>query len=149
DQGGRNWVKDGKVALMRPPTVDECFRLLDNGTLDGVVATEFAGRASLLSLGIADRIRILDQPVALTTLHVVISKSHPHSRTILYYVNTALGKLRESGDYDMIVERHLDRFWEAQQAGAPNAAIGLTPATLPKSNAVPASNANTPSTEGS
>jgi polar amino acid transport system substrate-binding protein len=148
DQGGRNWVKDGKVALMRPPTVDECFRLLDNGTVDGVVATEFAGRASLLSLGIADRIRILDQPVALTTLHVVISKSHPHARTILYYVNTALGKLRESGDYDMIVERHLDRFWEAQQAGAPNAAIGLTPATQPKSNAVPAPNANTPATEG-
>jgi polar amino acid transport system substrate-binding protein len=149
DQGGRNWVKDGKVALMRPPTVDECFRLLDNGTVEGVVATEFAGRASILSLGIADKIRVLDQPVALTPLHVVISKSHPHARTILYYVNTALSKLRDSGDYDMIIERHLERFWDAQQAGTPSPAIGLTPAAQPKNSRGPAQGANVPATEGS
>jgi len=148
DQGGRNWVKDGKVALMRPPTVDECFRLLDNGTVEGVVATEFAGRASISSLGITDKIRMLDQPVALTALHVVISKSHPHARTILYYVNTALSKLRESGDYDMIIERHLERFWDAQQAGTPSPAIGLTPAAQPKNSRGPAQGANVPVTEG-
>jgi polar amino acid transport system substrate-binding protein len=147
DQGGRNWVKDGKVTLMRPPTVDECFRLLENGTVEGVVATEYSGRASMLSLGLADKVRMLDQPVALTPLHVVISKSHPHARTILYYVNTALAKLRESGDYDMIIERHLDRFWEAQQASAPSPAIGVTPATQPKSNRAPAQSGNTPAPE--
>jgi polar amino acid transport system substrate-binding protein len=134
DQGGRNWVKDGKVTLMRPPTVDECFRLLDNGTVEGVVATEYSGRASMISLGLADKIRMLDQPVALTPLHVVVSKSHPHARTILYYMNTALAKLRDSGEYDVIVERHLDRFWEAQQATAPSPTIGMTPATQPKNN---------------
>lgn len=150
DQGGRNWVKDGKVTLMRPPTVDECFRLLDNGTVEGVVATEFAGRASTISLGIADKIRVLNQPVALTTLHVVISKSHPHARTILYYMNASLEKLRESGDYDTIIERHLARFWEAQQAGTPSPAIGSTPAVQPKNSRAPARGANvpSPSTEG-
>jgi polar amino acid transport system substrate-binding protein len=144
DQNGRNWVKDGKVVLMRPPTVDECFRLLDNGTVEGVVTTEFAGRASAISLGMADKIRIIDQPVALNPLHVVISKSHPHARTILYYVNTALAKLRDSGEYDTIIERHLDRFWEAQQASAPSPAIGQTPATTPpKNNRSPAQGAAT------
>jgi polar amino acid transport system substrate-binding protein len=137
DQRGRNWVKDGKVTLMRPPTVDECFRLLENGTVEGVVATEYSGRASIISLGLADKVHMLDQPVALTPLHMVISKSHPHARTILYYVNTALAKLRDSGDYDMIIERHLDRFWEAQQAGAPSPAIGQTPATQPRNNRAP------------
>jgi len=145
DQNGRNWVKNGKVTLMRPPTVDECFRLLDNGTVEGVVATEFAGRASTISLGIADRIRVLDQPVALTTLHVVISKSHPHARTILYYMNASLEKLRESGDYDMIIERHLARFWEAQQAATPSPAIGATPAVQPKNSRAPVRGANAPS----
>jgi polar amino acid transport system substrate-binding protein len=134
DQGGRNWVRDGKVTLMRPPTVDECFRLLDNGTVEAVVTTEFAGRASMISLGMADKIRMLDQPVALTPLHVVVSKSHPHARTILYYVNTALARLRDSGDYDMIISRHLDRFWEAQQAGTPSPATGAPPATTPPNN---------------
>lgn len=126
DQGGRNWVKDGKVTLMRPPTADECFRLLDNGTVDGVVEAELVGRASISSLGLGNKVRMVEQPVALTTYHVLISKSHPHARTFLYYMNSSLEKLRESGEYDRIVERHLARFWEAQ--GAPNPAISTAPA---------------------
>jgi polar amino acid transport system substrate-binding protein len=144
DQGGRNWVKDGKVTLMRPPTVDECFRLLENGTVGAVATTEFAGRSSIISLGMADKIRMLDQPIALTPLHAVVSKSHPHARTMLYYINTALAKLRDSGDYDTIIARDLDRFWEAQQAGAPSPAIGLTPAAAPKNNRSPTANTNAP-----
>jgi polar amino acid transport system substrate-binding protein len=133
DQGGRNWVKDGKVTLIRPPTVDECFRLLENGTVDGVVEAELVGRTSMTSLGLGDRIRMIEQPVALTTQHVLISKSHPHARTILYYMNSSLEKLRESGEYDRIIERHLARFWEAQ--GAPNPAISATPAVQRKAPA--------------
>jgi polar amino acid transport system substrate-binding protein len=134
DDHGRNWVKDGKVVLMRPPTVDECFRLLDNGTVDGVVEAELAGRASIMSLGLGDKVNMIDQPIALTTYHALVSKSHPHARTILYYVNSSLEKLRDSGEYDRIVERHLARFWEAQ--GAPNPAISLTPASSPASAAI-------------
>jgi polar amino acid transport system substrate-binding protein len=135
DQNGRNWVKDGKVTLIRPPTVDECFRLLENGTVDGVVEAELVGRTSMALLGLGDKVRIIDQPLALTTLHVLISKAHPHSRTILYYMNSSLAKLRESGEYDRIIERHLARFWEAQ-TGAPNAALGATPAASPKANTI-------------
>jgi polar amino acid transport system substrate-binding protein len=129
DDHGRNWVKDGKVVLMRPPTVDECFRLLDNGTVDGVVEAELAGRASMVSLGLGDKVSMIDQPIALTTYHALVSKSHPHARTILYYVNSSLEKLRDSGEYDRIIERHLARFWEAQ--GAPNPAMSTTPAASP------------------
>ena len=121
------------IVLMRPPTVDECCRLLDTATVDGVVETELAGRASITSLGLGDKVRMIDQPIALTTFHVLVSKSHPHARTILYYVNSSLEKLRESGEYDRIVERHLARFWEAQ--GVPNPAISVTPAASPTAGA--------------
>lgn len=127
DKDGRNWVKDGIVTLMRPPSVDECFRLLDTGAVDGVVEAELAGRASITSLGLGGKVRMIDQPVALTTYHVLISKSHPHARTILYYINASLEKLRERGEYDRIIERHLGRFWEAQVT--PNATMGTTPAS--------------------
>ena len=83
----------------------------------------------ITSLGLADKVRMIEQPIALTTFHVLVSKSHPHARTILYYVNSSLEKLRESGEYDRIVERHLARFWEAQ--GVPNPAISVTPAAAP------------------
>jgi polar amino acid transport system substrate-binding protein len=127
DKDGRNWIKDGVVTLMRPPSVDECFRLLDNGTVDAVAEAELAGRASIVSLGLGDKVRMIDQPLALTTYHVLISKSHPHARTILYYVNSSLDKLRMRGEYDRIIERHLSRFWEAQSAPSP--VIGTTPAS--------------------
>jgi polar amino acid transport system substrate-binding protein len=130
DKDGRNWVKDGIVTLMRPPSVDECFRLLDTGAVDGVVEAELAGRASITSIGIGGKVRMIDQPVALTTYHVLISKSHPHARTILYYINASLEKLRERGEYDRIIERHLGRFWEAQVT--PSATMGTTPAASNK-----------------
>jgi len=147
DEHGRSWVKDGKVVLMRPPTIDECFRLLDSGTVDGVVEAELVGRASITSLGLGDKVRMIEQPVALTTYHVLISKSHPHARTILYYMNTSLEKLRETGEYDRIIERHLARFWEAQ--GAPNPAISVTPASptarpAPTTGATPAPTKDAP-----
>jgi polar amino acid transport system substrate-binding protein len=130
DKDGRNWVKDGIVTLMRPPSVDECFRMLDTGAVDGVVEAELAGRASITSLGLEGKVRMIDQPVALTTYHVLISKSHPHARTILYYINASMERLRERGEYDRIIERHLGRFWEAQVT--PSATMGTTPASSSK-----------------
>ncbi len=144
DKDGRNWVKDGIVTLMRPPSVDECFRLLDTGTVDGVVEAELAGRASITSLGLGGKVRMIDQPVALTTYHVLISKSHPHARTILYYINASMEKLRERGEYDRIIERHLGRFWEAQVM--PSATMGTTPASGNKKGGAREPQADGPST---
>jgi polar amino acid transport system substrate-binding protein len=114
DEGGRNWLKDGKIKLVRPTTIDECFRLLDSGSVDGVVEAELVGRASMNALGMADRAQAIEQPMALTSLHAVISKSHPQARTILYYINMSLAKLRDSGEYERILARHLARLWGAQ-----------------------------------
>jgi tripartite-type tricarboxylate transporter receptor subunit TctC len=133
DKGGRNWLKDGIVTLIRAPSVDECFRLLDRGTVDAVVESELAGRASITSLGLGEKVRMLDEPLALTTYHILIPKTHPHARTILYYVNSSLEKLRANGEYDRIIERHLARFWESQSV--PSAGSGATPAA--KFKAVP------------
>jgi polar amino acid transport system substrate-binding protein len=136
DQGGRNWLKDGKVTLIRPPTSDDCFRLLESGSVDSVMITELVGRSSINSLGLGERVRYIDAPVALGTLHVVVSKSHPNARTLLYYVNAGVSKLRESGEYDRIVDRHLTRFWQSQVA-VPSPTLATTPAARPIGGAAP------------
>jgi polar amino acid transport system substrate-binding protein len=126
DQGGRNWVKDGKITLIRAQSTEECFRLLDAGSVEVVIASDLAARAEISNLGIVDRVRISDRPIAISTLHAIVAKTHPNSRTILYYINTAVGRLKESGDYDRIVEEHLQRFWESV-GGEPN--TGKSPAS--------------------
>jgi polar amino acid transport system substrate-binding protein len=134
DQGGRDWLKDGKIKLVRPNTIDECFRLLDNATVDGVVEAELVGRTSINALGMADRVQPIEQPLALTSLHAVVSKSHPQARAILYYINTSMAKLRDSGEYERILARHLARFWGAQtKANTPSRAASDEPKTSPAS----------------
>lgn len=142
DQNGRRWLKDGKITLMRPQAVDECFRLLMAGTVDGVAIAELVGRGSVTSQGLEGKVRVLDPPLTLAPLHVIISKSHPNARTMMYYVNTALAKLRENGEYDRIVDRHLNRYLESL-AAPPTAAIGSTPATAPRAG-TPAATAPAP-----
>jgi len=111
DKGGRNWVKENKVTLLRPQSVEECFRLLDSGSVNAVVTADLTGKAVTAALGLGDKVKALKRPVGIGTLHVIVPKTHPHASTVLYYVNTSISKLRESGEYDKIVDSHLSRFW--------------------------------------
>jgi polar amino acid transport system substrate-binding protein len=113
DKGGRNWVKDNKVLLLRPQTIEECFRLLDSGSVNATVAADLTGKAVTAALGLGDKIKALSRPVGIGTLHLIVPKTHPHASTVLYYINTSIAKLRESGEYDKIVDSHLSRFWVA------------------------------------
>ena len=59
-------MKDGKVTLMRPLTVDSAS--VFSTTAQSTVWWKQAGRACEHSLlGLGDRVRVIDQPVALTT----------------------------------------------------------------------------------
>ncbi len=111
DKGGRNWVKENKVILLRPQSVEECFRLLDSGSVNAVVTPDLTGKAVTAALGLGDKIKALQRPVGIGTLHLIVPKTHPHASTVLYYINTSIAKLRESGEYDKIVDSHLSRFW--------------------------------------
>jgi len=129
DQDGKNWVKDGKVTLVQPESASECFRLLDSGVVDAVVVTDLAGRAAMSNLGMTDQVRAIEQPVAAGSLHVIVTKTHPHARTILYYVNTAVAKLRESGELTRMIEEYLSHFRKAE---------ALTTGAFPKPASAPA-----------
>lgn len=115
DKGGRNWVKDNKITLLRPQNVEECFRLLDSGAVNALVTPDLTGKSVAAALNMSDKVKSLKRPVAIGTLHVIVAKTHPHASTMLYYVNTAIGKLKDSGEYDKIVDSQMSRFWSAQE----------------------------------
>ena len=114
DKNDRNWVKQERVTLIRPQTVEECFRMLSRGEVDAVTLNEFTGRAAVKKLSIDASIRVIERPVSLLNLHVIIAKTHPRARTYLHYINSSLTYLRDSGMYEQIVDKHLSRFWGSQ-----------------------------------
>ncbi len=114
DKKGRNWVKEEKVTLIRPQSVEECFQMLSRGEVDAVTLNEFTGRAAVKKLNMDAQIRVIERPVSLLNLHVIIAKTHPRARTYLHYVNSSLTYLRGSGMYEQIVDKHLSRFWGSQ-----------------------------------
>jgi hypothetical protein len=118
DKGGRNWLKDGKITLMQPQRAEDCFRLLDEGTVDAVVIAELTGMAVAGAMGMSDRVHATERPINIETMHVIIAKTHPNARTVLYYVNSSLAKLKDTGAYDAITARHLEQFWGATGATA-------------------------------
>jgi polar amino acid transport system substrate-binding protein len=121
DKDGRNWVKDGKVTLMQPQRAEDCFRLLDEGTVDAAVIAELTGLAVAGAMGMGDRVHAASRPINIETMHVIIAKTHPNSRTVLYYVNNSLARLKETGAYDAITAKHLEQFWGATAAAASQA----------------------------
>ena len=77
DADDRNWVKDEKIILIRPQSVDECFQMLMRGEVDAVALNEFTGRAAVSKLGIDKDIKVIERPISLLSLHVVIAKPIP------------------------------------------------------------------------
>ena len=117
DDDGRNWVKEEKVTLLRPQSVDECFQMLARDEVDAVAINEFTGRQAVSKLSMNKDVRTIENPVSVLNLHVIIPKAHPRADSLLNTVNQGLDKIRESGKYDELVEPHLTAFWKAQGGG--------------------------------
>ena len=114
DQDGRNWLKEGKITLERPERVADCFQMLADNKVDAVLIDEFAGKAVIKEMGLADRIQPLARPINVEPLNVLIHKGNPRAEALLATINTGLAKLKEKGEYQKIVGTHLAQFWAEQ-----------------------------------
>lgn len=116
DKDGRNWIKDDKVVLLRPQSVEECFRLLENGEVDAVTLNEFTGREAVKKLGMNGKVDVIERPVSLLGLHVIVAKDHPNAKAYLEQVDAALERIKSDGTYGKIVDKHLGVFWASQES---------------------------------
>lgn len=112
DQDGRNWLRDGVITLTQPDAPADCFRLLTEGEVDGVVLNEFLGRKKIKELGLSGRVRVADgQPISVDGNHMVAHKSHPDGRAFLAVFEEGLARIKADGTYRRIVDAHMTRVW--------------------------------------
>ncbi|SLN48370.1 transporter substrate-binding domain-containing protein [Roseisalinus antarcticus] len=112
DGQGRNWVSGGLVTLVQPRSVAACFEMLQAGSVDAVALNEFTGRAAIRDLGLDGQVVVLDRrPLAVETLHAVVSKSHPRAEDYIAAVNAGLRDIRRSGIFQQILDRHMALVW--------------------------------------
>lgn len=112
DRPGRRWLRDGKISLVQPATVEDCFQLLIDEKVDAVAVNEFLGTQTLFSLGLDDYVSAHEKPMSLEGLHLAISKKHWRGTTHMYRFDAGLRALKNSTRYDQIVRRHLGYFWD-------------------------------------
>ncbi|WP_375228722.1 substrate-binding periplasmic protein [Roseobacter sp. S98] len=99
-------------SVVEAETPAACFALLTAGDVDAVAIDEFTGVRQLFVLDLTETVVPLPQPLETQTLHAVISRTHWRGTTHLYRVNAGLARLRETGRYAEILDRHLTLYWE-------------------------------------
>lgn len=112
DIDGRNWLKDGKMELVSPLTVANCFEMLAAGEVDAVAMNEFTGRAAIADLKLQDQIVAEQVPLTVDGLHVVANKKHPQANQLIALVNDSLSKIKDNGEYQRIIDTHMTKIWE-------------------------------------
>ena len=108
----RQWLTRGLVTLEQPATPDDCFNMLMRGEVDAVAVNEFLGVQKMFAMGLTDKVVPLPRPLSVEGLHVVISKTHWRGTTHLFRFNAGLAKLKQTDQYNEIVQRHLALFWD-------------------------------------
>lgn len=112
DKNGRNWMLEGKITLKTPDTVKGCFDLLAEGKVDAVAINEFTGREALKDLGLKDHVIAIDtRPLSIEGQHLLIHKSHPRGQELLAEFNKGLKMIKETGEYQRIIDEHMTRIW--------------------------------------
>lgn len=112
DQDGRNWLAEDKITLKQPVQVNQCFEMLLEGEVDGVVLNEFTARDALRAMDITDKVdAVQSRPVAIAGLHALVHKSHPQAERLVATVNDGLRAIKADGQYQDIVGRHMEQIW--------------------------------------
>jgi polar amino acid transport system substrate-binding protein len=112
DRADRRWISDQKVVLKQPSTVKECFDMLMAGTVDAVAMNEFTGRSTIKTLGLKDRVEIVQsRPLSIEGLHVLVHKEHPNAADLISTINDGLTVTKQTGQYQQVIDRHLTTIW--------------------------------------
>lgn len=95
------------IKFVSPSGPSGCFEMLMSGEADAVVLGSMAADDAIGRMGIADQVEEQPQLATIATLHAVTSINNPNKEEQIALFNSGVQKLRESGKWFEIVQRHL------------------------------------------
>lgn len=100
-------VKEPAVTLVRPPTPADCISALIDDEADFAALAIDVAQGLMRELDAESLIKLHEPLNHVSTVHVVIAKSHPNADSMIKVVDNGLDKLKNSGEWFDIVRTHL------------------------------------------
>jgi polar amino acid transport system substrate-binding protein len=114
--GGRNWLSEKRVIVVRHPTLPDCASAVQNSEADAFVANDLEGRYVLQRLGLAQQFRMAERPLGTRGIHAIALRENAEALELMQAMNRGLKQLKQSDAYGAIVREHLMRLWDIQPA---------------------------------
>lgn len=115
DRPDRQWISQQKITLRQAENAEACFDLLINKQVDTVAINEYTAREILNKSKWENKVEALQKPVSQLSLAALVHKDHPKAKAIVKTINKGIRSLKDSDEYDKILDKHLSRHWLAIQ----------------------------------
>ena len=101
-------IEKNIIELSQPVGFEDCFRMLKKRRTDLVQVADSVGIYILNSMyGGMNGIKILSPPLQQSSLHLIVSKKHPHGKRWITKFDNAFTRLSSSGKIQKIIDFHL------------------------------------------
>ena len=100
-------IRDGKLALVRPPSLIDCLSLVDRREADALFVNELEGKLVMARLGLSDTFRMIEGAVSVQDIHIGVARDRPGANELLAALNEGIGKLKAEDTYSQIIVKHL------------------------------------------
>ncbi len=107
DAGGRKWLHDELITLLRRPKLAACLTALDKGEVDAVLADDLAGRVEIERQQLDGKIEVVRRPVATLDMCAIAEKANAGANEALRRLDQGIAALKADGRYASIVLRRL------------------------------------------
>lgn len=106
-------LSGGELRLERAAGMEQCFKMLQMKRVDFVVCSEIQARATSQRLwNTVEGVKTLPFVLTQSTHSLIVPRQHPQAARIIADFNRGLAMLKESGELDAIIKRHLDAYYQ-------------------------------------
>ncbi len=108
----RRWVSEGKIKLVRPATLIDCFGLVEKREADAVLVNELEGHFVVERLGLSQVFQVTPRAVANHSVVAVVAKTNPKAEEFIRAINAGIAQLKQGEQYAQIVGKSLSELWQ-------------------------------------